>query len=136
MSQGVNYIEGEDLAEALRECFTAGVLSDRVAEMAGEVARRAMYMGVGRGFGAEQRDEVLREVYWQLMRRWRKIDPDGNPFAYLTGMVRFAVGKVARQAGAQSRVAEVAALWEEDRGGRRLLSADLEASAAIGPQRW
>ncbi|MFA5526195.1 MAG: hypothetical protein WC992_05160 [Acholeplasmataceae bacterium] len=133
----VNYVAPEALADALRRARAAGALTDEVSELAGQIARRSMSLGVGQGFDRHQRDEVLSEVYWTLARRWRRIDPERNPFAFITGAVRYAVLRVAGDAhGGDGRKEAAAREWEEERRSRSSLAAVVDASVEFGPQGW
>ena len=116
-------IDADELRAAFEECRELGQLTNRAAQLAGEVAKMRTRCR-GMGLSEHDRREVVAEFYWQLLQRWEDIDPGRNVYGYLLGMVSMVLKR--RRRGRTRMHSE--RVWEEERRRCEVLTAELGRS--------
>jgi len=65
-------------------------MTERLGLLAMALARRYMHGRQWQGYSVSTREDIVSAFLVRLVRGWQRVDPAGNPFSYLTAMVRSA----------------------------------------------
>lgn len=95
-------IPKQRLVREVRVSLEAGEMTDRLANYALKIADGYICSARPKMQGAD-RDCVLSDFALRLVADWQKLDPEGNPFSWLTGKARFALLDWERKGRAKKR---------------------------------
>jgi hypothetical protein len=80
----------QKLAAAVDRAKAQGQLTDELARLGLEVARGYLSSGKFTGYSESLIDDILGAWSVNFVRKWHKLDPEQNCFAWITYMVRSA----------------------------------------------
>lgn len=83
-------VSKKELSDAVRQARELDRLTDRLSLIAMEIARGYLRSDKFKGYSEADREDIVGMFLIQLVRSWRRLDPEQNCHAYLTRSVTFA----------------------------------------------
>lgn len=80
-------IDPTELNVAIAEAKAAGRLTERLAVLGMQVARGYLRSEKFNGYPAVDLEDIFGAWTLRFVKSWRRLDPEGNPHAYITTMV-------------------------------------------------
>jgi DNA-directed RNA polymerase specialized sigma24 family protein len=115
-------VDPTELNVAIAEAQRAGRLTERLAVLGMQVARGYLSSEKFSGYSAADREDIFSAFTVSFVRGWQKLDPDGNPHAYLSTMAancwRMHERSAKRRLRREHAKAEAAYAEETERLGR------------------
>lgn len=91
-----HYIKGEDLKKQLRLFHSTGVISEELGGMMMKLARK--FANKWNFMNYTYKDEFINDAILKMVQYIHKVDPDRNPFCYLTCICESCFrGRIAKE---------------------------------------
>lgn len=80
-------VDPTELNAAIAEAKAAGRLTERLAVLGMQIARGYLSLVKFNDYSAEDLEDIFGAWTVSFVKNWHRLDPDGNPHAYITTMV-------------------------------------------------
>lgn len=80
-------VDPAELNAAIAEAKAAGRLTERLAVLGMQIARGCLSAEKFSGYPAADREDIFGAWTLRFVKTWHRLDPEGNPHAYITTMV-------------------------------------------------
>lgn len=80
-------VDPTELNAAITEAKAAGRLTERLAVLGMQIARGCLSAEKFSGYPEADREDIFGAWTVSFVKNWHRLDPEGNPHAYITTMV-------------------------------------------------